>query len=145
MDGNGAMKSGWQFWIDRDGTLRMSSPRSPTANSSRKSSCRRIRKPIATRRFKVSATSRIAKDAPIPAGRSRRSRWGPLPRTRCWNVKAAALLVTTRLQGPASHGYQARPDLRARDRPARNALRKRGRVPERVLADGTIETPSIST
>ena len=131
MDGNGAMKSGWQFWIDRGGTFTDVVAKA-TANSSRISSCRRIRKPIATRRFKVSATSSNRERCADTGGQIEAVKMGTTVATNALLERKATAHFghDRRLQGPASHRIPSPPrPFRARDRPARNALRKRGRDP----------------
>ena len=72
MDGNGAMKSGWQFWIDRGGTFTDVVAKKPDGELITHKLL--SENPEAYRDAAVQGIRdllRIAKDAPIPAGQDR--------------------------------------------------------------------------
>ena len=86
----------------------------------------------------------IAKDAPIPAGQIEAVKMGTTVATNALlERKVTAPLVTTDgFRDQLRIGYQVRPDLFAREIVLPEMLYENVvEIPERVLADGTIETP----
>ena len=87
----------------------------------------------------------IAKDAPIPAGQIEAVKMGTTVATNALLERKGdrTLLVTTDgFRDQLRIGYQARPDLFAREIVLPEMLYENVvEIPERVLADGTIETP----
>ena len=146
MDGNGAMKSGWQFWIDRGGTFTDVVAKKPDGElithkllsenqeAYRDAAVQGIRDLLG-----------IAKDAPIPAGQIEAVKMGTTVATNALLERKGdrTLLVTTDgFRDQLRIGYQARPDLFAREIVLPEMLYENVvEIPERVLADGTIETP----
>ena len=97
MNGNGAMKSARPFWIDRGGTFTDVVAKSPTANSSRISSCRRIRSLRDAAVQGIRDLLGIAKDAPIQAGQIEAVKMGTTVATNALLERKGdrTLLVTT--------------------------------------------------
>ena len=148
MDGNGAMKSGWQFWIDRGGTFTDVVAKKP--NGELITHKLLSENPEAYRDAAVQGIRDllgIAKDAPVPAGQIEAVKMGTTVATNALLERKGdrTLLVTTDgFRDQLRIGYQARPDLFAREIVLPEMLYESVvEVPERVLADGTIETPLV--
>ncbi|MEC7574235.1 MAG: hydantoinase/oxoprolinase family protein, partial [Pseudomonadota bacterium] len=146
MDGNGAMKSGWQFWIDRGGTFTDVVAKKPDGELITHKLL--SENPEAYRDAAVQGIRDllgIAKDAPIPAGQIEAVKMGTTVATNALLERKGdrTLLVTTDgFRDQLRIGYQARPDLFAREIVLPEMLYENVvEIPERVLADGTIETP----
>ncbi len=146
MDGNGAMKSGWQFWIDRGGTFTDLVAKKPDGELITHKLL--SENPEAYRDAAVQGIRDllgIAKDAPIPAGQIEAVKMGTTVATNALLERKGdrTLLVTTDgFRDQLRIGYQARPDLFAREIVLPEMLYENVvEIPERVLADGTIETP----
>ena len=146
MDGNNAMKSGWQFWIDRGGTFTDVVAKKPDGELITHKLL--SENPEAYRDAAVQGIRDllgIAKDAPIPAGQIEAVKMGTTVATNALLERKGdrTLLVTTDgFRDQLRIGYQARPDLFAREIVLPEMLYENVvEIPERVLADGTIETP----
>ena len=146
MDGNGAMKSGWQFWIDRGGTFTDVVAKKPDGELITHKLL--SENPEAYRDAAVQGIRDllgIAKDAPIPAGQIEAVKMGTTVATNALLERKGdrTLLGTTDgFWDQLRIGYQARPDLFAREIVLPEMLYENVvEIPERVLADGTIETP----
>ena len=146
MDGNGAMKSGWQFWIDRGGTFTDVVAKKPDGELITHKLL--SENPEAYRDAAVQGIRDllgIAKDTPIPAGQIEAVKMGTTVATNALLERKGdrTLLVTTDgFRDQLRIGYQARPDLFAREIVLPEMLYEIVvEIPERVLADGTIETP----
>ncbi|MEC9186178.1 MAG: hydantoinase/oxoprolinase family protein, partial [Pseudomonadota bacterium] len=146
MDGNGAMKSGWQFWIDRGGTF--------TDVVAKKPDGELITHKLLSENPEAYSDAAVqgirdllgvAKNAPIPAGQIEAVKMGTTVATNALLERKGdrTLLVTTDgFRDQLRIGYQARPDLFAREIVLPEMLYENVvEIPERVLADGTIETP----
>ena len=137
MDGNGAMKSGWQFWIDRGGTFTDVVAKKPDGELITHKLL--SENPEAYRDAAVQGIRDllgIAKDAPIPAGQIEAVKMGTTVATNALLERKGdrTLLVTTDgFRDQLRIGYQARPDLFAREIV----------LPE-MLYESVVESPSAS-
>lgn len=145
MDGNGAMKSGWQFWIDRGGTFTDIVARQPDGElithkllsenpeNYRDAAVQGIRDLLG-----------IAKDAPIPAGQIEAVKMGTTVATNALLERKGdrTLLATTSgFRDQLRIGYQTRPNLFDREIILPEMLYEEVvEIVERVRADGSIET-----
>ncbi len=136
----------WQFWIDRGGTFTDVIGRDPQGQL-------RARKllsenPEAYRDAAVQGIRDIlglSADAPIPAGLVEVVRMGTTVATNALLERKGdrtLLLITRGFRDALKIAYQARPDIFAKEIVLPEQLYERViEVDERVLADGTVETP----
>ena len=136
----------WQFWIDRGGTFTDVVAKKPDGELITHKLL--SENPEAYRDAAVQGIRDllgVAKDAPIPAGQIDAVKMGTTVATNALLERKGdrTLLVTTDgFRDQLRIGYQARPDLFAREIVLPEMLYESVvEVPERVLADGTIETP----
>ncbi len=146
MDGSGAMKSGWQFWIDRGGTFTDIVARQPDGEL--KTHKLLSENPEAYRDAAVQGIRDllgVAKDAPIPAGQIDAVKMGTTVATNALLERKGdrTLLATTSgFRDQLRIGYQTRPDLFAREIVLPEMLYESVvEIEERVRADGAVETP----
>ena len=145
MDGSGAMKSGWQFWIDRGGTFTDVVARTPEGELITHKLL--SENPEAYRDAAVQGIRDllgIAKDEPIPSGKIDAVKMGTTVATNALLERKGdrTLLATTAgFRDQLRIGYQARPDLFARQIVLPEMLYESViEIPERVRADGSVET-----
>ncbi|MED6310683.1 MAG: hydantoinase/oxoprolinase family protein, partial [Pseudomonadota bacterium] len=146
MDGSGAMKSGWQFWIDRGGTFTDVVARTPEGELITHKLL--SENPEAYRDAAVQGIRDllgIAKDEPISSGKIDAVKMGTTVATNALLERKGdrTLLATTAgFRDQLRIGYQARPDLFARQIVLPEMLYDSViEIPERVRADGSVETP----
>ena len=139
-------ETGWQFWIDRGGTFTDVVAKKPDGELITHKLL--SENPEAYRDAAVQGIRDLlglAKNAPIPAGQIDAVKMGTTVATNALLERKGdrTLLVTTNgFRDQLRIGYQARPDLFAREIVLPEMLYESVvEVPERVLADGTVETP----
>ena len=145
MDGNGAMKSGWQFWIDRGGTFTDVVAKKP--NGALITHKLLSENPEAYQDAAVQGIRDllgIAKEVPISAGQIDAVKMGTTVATNALLERKGdrTLLATTEgFRDQLRIGYQARPDLFANKIVLPEMLYESVvEIEERVRADGTVET-----
>ena len=146
MNGSGAMKSGWQFWIDRGGTFTDVVARTPEGELITHKLL--SENPEAYRDAAVQGIRDllgIAKEEPIPSGKIDAVKMGTTVATNALLERKGdrTLLATTAgFRDQLRIGYQARPDLFARQIVLPEMLYESViEIPERVRPDGSVETP----
>jgi 5-oxoprolinase (ATP-hydrolysing) len=143
MGGNSAK---WDFWIDRGGTFTDVVARAPDGGI--------VARKVLSENPGVYADAALegirrilglASDAPIPAERIATIKMGTTVATNALLERkgdATVLVITRGLEDQLEIGYQARPDIFARNIVKPDMLyREVIGAAERVLADGTIERP----
>ncbi|HEX8373654.1 MAG TPA: hydantoinase/oxoprolinase family protein, partial [Geminicoccaceae bacterium] len=140
------MRSGWQFWIDRGGTFTDVVARAPDG-------ALHVRKLLSENpeRYRDAALQGVREvlglgaGAPLPEGAVEAIKMGTTVATNALLERKGTptLLAITKGLGDALRiGYQARPDIFARHIVLPEQLYARVvEVEERLLADGTVETP----
>jgi 5-oxoprolinase (ATP-hydrolysing) len=139
--------TGWDFWIDRGGTFTDVIGRAPDGSLH----ARKLlsENPEAYRDAAVEGIRDLlglGRDAAIPAGRIGEVRMGTTVATNALlerRGEPTALLITRGFGDALEIGYQARPDIFAKQIVKPELLYSRViEIGERVLADGTVERPA---
>jgi hypothetical protein len=144
--GGASMDGAWDFWIDRGGTFTDVVGRSPDGalhplkllsenkGAYEDAAVEGVRRLLGT-----------PKDAPIPSTRVRTVRMGTTVATNALLERKGdrtALLITRGFRDALRLGYQARPDIFAKEIILPEQLYERViEVEERLLADGSVEIP----
>ncbi|MEE2689766.1 MAG: hydantoinase B/oxoprolinase family protein [Pseudomonadota bacterium] len=146
MDGSGAMKSGWQFWIDRGGTFTDVVARTPEGELITHKLLSENPEAYSDAAVQgIRDLLGVAKDEPIPSGRIEAVKMGTTVATNALLERKGdrTLLATTAgFRDQLRIGYQARPELFAREIVLPEMLYEDVvEIEERVRADGNVETP----
>ena len=138
--------SKWDFWIDRGGTFTDVVARDPSGNIHAQKVL--SENPEAYPDAALEGIRRfldVATDAPIPADQISTVKMGTTVATNALLERKGdptLLVITTGLKDQLEIGYQERPDIFAKEIIKPEMLYNRvSEAQERVLADGTVETP----